>query len=308
MNTLRAKQIDFSKIVIGDAKTNDNGNKSAYIGYNGEQFFVQTPPLRVAFTMSKFGADKDAKPEFVPGVVEKYGLQMTLNESCKSTKYFSDFVKALDKKVIAAGVTGSAKWFKKVYSKEVIETFYSSTRADYKDKETGEISDKYPATFKVNIPVKDGKIDTKCVDEDGNDITVEFPIRKGAIVTAILQISSVWFVGNNKFGTSMRPTLLKVTQSKNDFKSFKFQEDSDTEDVPSEHASKNEFIESSDDERPSDHEEHEEATTPAAGAGADAIADDELPAEEPEPEEDDDDAEEEVKPPPKVIKRVVKKK
>ena len=295
MSTYRAKQVDVSKFTIGEQATSDNGNKSAYLGYGGEKFFVQTPQLKVAFTMSKFGLDKDAKIEFQPGVVEKFGLQLTLNESCKSTKHFVSFIKALDKKVIDVGVANSAKWFKKAHSKEVVETFYSSSRAESKDR------DKYADTFKINVPIKEGKIMTPCVDENDNPIEVEFPIRRGAQVTAILQFSSIWFVGNNKFGISQRPVLLKVTQSQNDFKSFEFQPDSDDDEV----AGNEELIESSED---GDCDGHDIV---AANTITDPSGEplDELKEDAPMPPSDDDDEEDEpAKPPPKVIKKVVKKK
>ena len=133
MSCIRPKNIKVEKIFIGDATVNDNGNKSAYLGYDGGKLLVQTPTLTAAFDMSKFGLEKGAMPEFAPGVTEKFGLQLTLPASDKSAQHLVSFVKALDKMVIAAGTANSGKWFKTVYQEAVVESFYSSSIAYYKD-------------------------------------------------------------------------------------------------------------------------------------------------------------------------------
>ena len=300
MSCIRPKNIKVEKIFIGDATVNDNGNKSAYLGYDGGKLLVQTPTLTAAFDMSKFGLEKGVMPEFAPGVTEKYSLQLTLPASDKSAQHLASFVKALDKMVIAAGTANSGKWFKTVYQEAVVESFYSSSIAYY--KEEGVISDKYPPTFKLNIPIRDGKVAVKCEDENGNPIEVAFPIRKGAKVTAILQYSSVWMVGN-KFGLSPRPVLLRVTQPAAGFSALTFQPDSDDEDESGAAANPtaNDLIESSEDG------EHEADADPDDFPAAPAVPPKPAPAE-PQEDEEEDEEEEEVKPPPKVVKRVVKKK
>ena len=291
MSTLHSRNVDISKIRFADVKTTDSGGKTAYINYGTEPLYIQTPALKTAFTMSKYGADKDKPLEIIPDVVEKYGLQLNLGtaEVNKSVQSFFKLIKDIDNKVINAGTENSKKWFGKEQGVEVVKEFYSSCLIYYKDKDTGEISDKYAPTFRLNIPVVNGKIKTDCYDEDGNPFDVPFPIERGTKVTAILQVSSIWFVGKNKFGVSFRPVSLKVVPNVTNFKSFAFKDDPDDNDEASdEQEHKIEVVDENKIESSDDDEVEPEATEPEVA--------------EPEPEPEPVVAE------PKVVKRVVKKK
>lgn len=242
------KTINVSEITIGDLKTSEIGSKSAYVSYgSGSQPVVfQIPVMEAAFTMSKYGQDKDAVPQ--PDVVEKYPLQLALKgvDSNKAVAHFSKFLKELDTEVINQGVKNTRAWFKKVQTEEVIREFYSSSLTYPKDKITGDIIDKYPPTFRVTVPVLNGKIKTQCVDENDNPIEVKFPIEKGTKLSAIIQCSSAWF-GGSKFGLSLRPLKFKITACPTNFKAFAFKDDED-EGESNAAATQNHTIESSDDE------------------------------------------------------------
>lgn len=227
MNTpMLPKNINVSEIKFGDLKVSDIGSKSAYVSYGGDPFVFQIPSLDVAFTMSKFGQDKDAVPQ--ADVVEKYPLQLALKgiESNKAVAYFSKFLKELDTEVVSAGVRNTRAWFKKVQTEEVVREFYSSPLTFPKDKITGDIIDKYPPTFRITVPVLNGKIKTPCVDDNDNPIEVKFPIERGTKLSAIVQCSSAWF-GGSKFGLSLRPIKFKILSCPTNFKAFAFNDDED---------------------------------------------------------------------------------
>jgi hypothetical protein len=227
MNTpMLPKNINVSEIKFGDLKVSEIGSKSAYVSYGGDPFVFQIPSLDVAFTMSKFGQDKDVVPQ--ADVVEKYPLQLALKgiESNKAVAYFSKFLKELDTEVVSAGVRNTRAWFKKVQTEEVVREFYSSPLTFPKDKITGDIIDKYPPTFRITVPVLNGKIKTPCVDDNDNPIDVKFPIERGTRLSAIVQCSSAWF-GGSKFGLSLRPIKFKILSCPTNFKAFAFNDDDD---------------------------------------------------------------------------------
>lgn len=336
MSTHLPGTVDASKIIFGDIKTSDMGSKSAYINYgaNREQLFVQTPKLSVAFTQSKYGADKDKPIEMLPDVVEKFGLQLSLanTDTNKSVAAFLKQCKEVDNAAIKAGVSNSFKWFKKNHDIEIINEFYSTNVQYTKDKDTGEIVEppKFPHTFRFNVPVVNGQIKTDCYNTKGEKIDVAFPIERGTIVTAILQVSSVWFMGTNKFGITYRPTSLMVVPPTSNMKKFSFLADPNDNDNEGhdndgdEEAPRaaptttttttttttkpaDEFVESSDDdndnepvveddtnEEPNDDDDEEPAATATATPSAAPAA---AAVEEPAATK-----------PGKVVKRIVKKK
>lgn len=332
MSTHLPGTVDASKIIFGDIKTSDMGSKSAYINYgaNREQLFVQTPKLSVAFTQSKYGADKDKPIEMLPDVVEKFGLQLSLanTDTNKSVAAFLKQCKEVDNAAIKAGVSNSFKWFKKNHDIEIINEFYSTNVQYTKDKDTGEIVEppKFPHTFRFNVPVVNGQIKTDCYNTKGEKIDVAFPIERGTIVTAILQVSSVWFMGTNKFGITYRPTSLMVVPPTSNMKKFSFLADPNDneghdndgdEEAPRAAPTTtttttttkpaDEFVESSDDdndnepvveddtnEEPNDDDDEEPAATATATPSAAPAA---AAVEEPAATK-----------PGKVVKRIVKKK
>lgn len=225
MTTYLPKNINIQDISIGDIKVSDNGSKSAYISYKNSQINLQTPKLVAAFTLSKYGQDKD-KIAVVSDVAEKYTLQLSLAnvESNASIGYFHKFLKDLDDFAINTGVENSKAWFKKAHDKEVIKEFYSSSITIPKDK-TGEPTDKYPPTFRIGVQVQNGKVKPDCYNADGNPIELS-SIEKGTEVTAILQFGSFWFTGN-KFGILIRAISLKVNSIPTNFKAFAFKDDED---------------------------------------------------------------------------------
>ena len=261
-STMLPKNIDLANLRIGDVKVSENaiGSKSAYLNYGGGgPLFIQTPKLKVAFTMSKYGGgnDKDKKVESVHDVAEKLSLVVSMEgaETNKSVGHFYKLLKGIDHMMIEAGVENSKAWFKGQKDKEVIEQFYSSSLCFSKDKMTGEINDKYAPTFRMGVQVMNGRIKTDCYNENNELIEggIPFPIEKGTDVTAIVQCSSIWFVGANKFGVMLRPIALKVVASSTHFNAFAFPDDGEDEATGSvtkatSAMAKTSFIESSDDE------------------------------------------------------------
>jgi hypothetical protein len=68
-----------------------------------------------------------------------------------------------------------------------------------KDKDTCEPTDKYPPTFKMNLPFCDGKFACEVYDDKRNLIDLNDIQTKGARVTALIQCTGIWLAGG-KFG------------------------------------------------------------------------------------------------------------
>ena len=198
------KNIDFSKISFGSVKTNDNGGKSIYIGYGGAPFIIQTPLVTTPFGMSVY--NKDA--ETMPGEVVKYSAPVNLTEDTVSSANFKKFLISFDKEIIDAAVKNSKDWLGKAQKEKVISAFYSPMVNFPKDKETGEIIDKYDPKFKFPLLVRDGVLITKCFNDEKEPVEVSDVPAKSSM-RAIIQCTGIWIVGK-RFGVSWKVLQLVV--------------------------------------------------------------------------------------------------
>jgi len=199
------KQVDVSAFTFGAPKTLDNGGKSIYVSHKGKPLIIQTPEMTVPFSMSRWNADKSSD------AAVKYSVELSFKgvEDNVSKQKFKELLANMDAEFIKQGMENSSAWFKKTYkTPEVVEALYTHVLKFPKDKETGEITDKYPPTFRINIPFKDGKI--SCPVYDNNKELIELSdIDKGSKVTAIMQCLGLWVAGG-KFGCSWKVVQLRV--------------------------------------------------------------------------------------------------
>ena len=79
-----------------------------------------------------------------------------------------------------------------------------------KDKETGELTTKYPASFKVKVPFYDGVWKCDLYNEQREQITdnLHEHLTGKCDVRAILKCSAVWFAGG-RFGVTWQAQQLE---------------------------------------------------------------------------------------------------
>lgn len=221
---LLPKQIKIDDVTFGVLKALESGGKSVPVGLNGKPLIIQTPEMTVPFGMSKWNADKSEK--------DKYTLELSFKnrETNKAQQNFFEFLKQFDQRFIEEGFNNSTLWFKKKYNtKDVVEALYTHMLKFPKDKETGEITDKYPPTFRVNLPQKDGKFAFQVYNKNKELIDIT-DIEKGSKVTVIMQCLGGWIAGG-KFGCSWKPIQMLV-QPPASIKGFAFRQvDEDDDDI-----------------------------------------------------------------------------
>lgn len=226
---LLPKQIDFSKITYGNVKLLASGGKIVPIYHNGKPLIIQTSEMSAPFGLSKYSMDNSNAD--VKYNIDGSFKDLDLNKSLRT--FFDKFVE-FDKLNIQAGLDNSLEWFrKKLTNLEVVEALYTHMIKYPKDKETGEITDKYPPTFSFKLNTKDGKITTKIYNKNREEIDILAIPSKGSKITGILRCSGIWLAGG-KFGCSWRVEQLRV-DTPNVISGFAFQDedyicDSDEED------------------------------------------------------------------------------
>lgn len=220
---LLPKNVDLAKVSFGAPKLLAGGARVVPVSYDGKQFIFQTARMVCNYGLSKWGE----------GSAAKYSLDGSFKgkESNKSMENFYDFLMKLDAFMIEKGVENSVEWLKKKHnSAEVVSALYTHTVKFPKDKETGEITTKYPPSFKMNVPFKDGKCTCSVYDvkqqvmELLENSTVAL---KGSTVSAIIKCTGVWLAGGN-YGLTFRIEQLRVEAGSNGINGFAFQDDDDT--------------------------------------------------------------------------------
>jgi len=202
-NIYRANNIDFSKFNFSEPTANKHGGRSSRVKYAGQDFYIQTPRMRLPYGLGKWV--DTTNPDKV-----KYSIDFSLagyNKS-KSEEYnerigeFFEFLNELQKTMIDTGVKNAISWFGKPTEtvRKSIEndpdTYVRDLIKYAKDKQTKQITDKYPPTFKARVPTWENKFLLKAYDDNGKDITdFETSFVKGTEAVAILKLKAVTFQG-----------------------------------------------------------------------------------------------------------------
>lgn len=191
-----------SKLEYGQPKNLDNGGKIINIYYDGAPLYIQTPVMNTPFGMTKWNIDGG----------DKCSIDLSLGnyQSDKKMKHFHSLMEIIDKKLIEDGLTNSTMWFKKkITSEAIVEALYTPLIKYPKDKNTGEITDKYPPTFRVSIPFKDNTYKCKFF-KDREEINIDMFETKRSKMVIIMQCVGIWIAGG-KFGCTWKAVQVKVT-------------------------------------------------------------------------------------------------
>ena len=303
MNVLLPKNLDINKIKYSELKVMKSGAKSVYVNYSGSKINIQTPVMNIPYGVNdnqKFIKDDPKRKDEPP----KYDITVSfkgIDENPK-VKVFHDKMKELEEKIIDDAFANRLAWFKNNYggNKDTVSNMFSNIIKHDKDKETGEVVNKYPPTFKAKIPYNplESKFEFDSYDMDNKevDFTEYVSNLKGGRAQFIIQLNGIWFSAG-MFGCSWKIVSGKFQQS---------------------NASKPTFIPDSDDDVEEDEEDEEdiEVDTDAIKAKTEETKEEEEDEEEDEEEggeeegeavAEEEDEEEEPEPPKPVKKAPVKK-
>lgn len=280
---LLPKNFDISNVTYGNVKTLESGGKTVPILYNGRPFVYQTPEMIALFGSSSYKADKD-KP------IDKKTLELSFKgyDSRPNLERHLNNMKAVDDKLLDDAIVKSMEWFKKNHkSREVVAELYTPLVKYAKDKETGDITDKYPPTFRLNIPFRDNLLACDIYNDKKEPLKLT-DIDRGSKVTAIIQCTGIWLAAG-KFGCSWKVLQLRVVPPEA-IKGFAFKDIEDDKVVES------------------DIEEDEEEVAVPNDTAVPTQDDPSAPEDQPQQVvESSDDEEDEIEQ-PKVVKKVTRKK
>jgi hypothetical protein len=209
---LLSRDVDLSKITFSEPKQNsNNAGRTIFINYNGGDLFLQTPCMISPFGISTWPGER--------GAPDKHTLDLSFagREKKTSIQEFHDMLQGLTKLVLKTAEEKSSSWLKNsAPSSEFIGKIFTKMIRYSKDKLTGDDSTTYPPSFKLNLPTKDGDFPFKTYNADREEMDLYSMLSatprpcKGARVTAIIQLSSIWVVGQTNFGVTWKVQTLLI--------------------------------------------------------------------------------------------------
>ena len=216
-NIVLAKNLDTTKLTYDTVKKNALGGNIVYVKYEERpKLTMQTCEVTAPFGLGTYTDEKT-------GAV-KYSLDVSFRgmEEDAKIKAFHDKMMDLDETLLNEGVVRSKEWFNKKMTKEVVENFYRPLVKPAKDPT------KYAPTMKIKIHTnRSDNVSVDCYDHKRNKVDIK-ELVPGSKVQALLECSSIWFVGKNMFGISWKLVQLKIAKS-DKITGFSFIDDSDEE-------------------------------------------------------------------------------
>ena len=208
--------------------------------HDGGKMMIQTPVLNLPYGVNdsatfnaKMKKDGKSKKEDVDEP-KKYDITVSFKgmQENPKIKAFHDKLKEMEDKVIDDAFNNRQLWFKNNYNnnRDVVMAMFTPIVKMDKDKETGEVANKYPPTFKVKIPydAKEDKFGFDAYDMDNNEIDFSSIINnlKGGKAQLIIQLTGIW-ISAGMFGCSWKVVSAKFQQS--NISKVAFLQDSDNE-------------------------------------------------------------------------------
>lgn len=190
LTPIHPKDLDMLSITYRNPKDLPTGGKLVYLNFRDGPITLQTPKM-----FSPFGL-KDWKGN------HGYTLDLSFKgmESDPALTTFFEKIDELDEKIIDDCVGNSAAWLnRKIDYKEYTDRLYTRQLRYAYDKE-GYLDERFPATFKLKVPYRDGYFIPDVYDSASReqiDLHEKEACTKGAFITAIIQCTGIWITGEN---------------------------------------------------------------------------------------------------------------
>jgi len=214
---VHSNAIDVSKITFQVGKAVQKGRSPTIsIRYNGNQLQLRLPRLGFPFGLRENANDSGDKSYTLSAVLkgcDPYCKEKYVGNDDVGNLY--NMLKDLDEYIIKAAVENSGPWFNKKRSEEGIREAYNySVRASTEVRDGVRIPNgKYPPTFRIKVPVYDGRVSAEFVDASRNHVYVTpdslLGILPKGIESNIVLTPSIYVINGNMFGVSWR---LKAAQ------------------------------------------------------------------------------------------------
>lgn len=262
---INASNLDINKISFGDIRINKtNGSKSVPIKYNGQNFQMRIPKIEYPMGVSIKETENGINYTMLASLrgCDSYAKERASAESGEVGQLYN-FLKDLEDKVIHTAVEKSSSWFGRARKEDVLRDSMKALVSPSVEKQGAEwvANGKYPPSFRMKVPVYDGKVNMDAVDMANRPIPLTtdnletvFPKR----MEARFIVSPSIYVSGQGFGVTWRISYAQVSARQRVTASQVFEAEEESEEtiqVPTE-----ETIETQEEEQTQEEETPKQST------------------------------------------------
>jgi hypothetical protein len=215
---IHSSNIDVSNVTFQVGQAKAGRNPSITMRYNGNSLLIRLPRVGYPGGCLVREGDNGMKTYTLIGSLkgtDPYGKERSAGTDDIGKLY--NLLTDLENHIIKAAVENSTKWFGKKRSEEAIRDAFKRILSFSVDKVDGEYvpNGKYPPSFRVKVPVYEGRVSTEIVDASRNPVTYVTPESLTSIfpkgVEANLAVSgSIYVIAGGGFGVTWRLTAAQV--------------------------------------------------------------------------------------------------
>lgn len=209
--------LDVSKVTFGDVRLNKAGGKSVPIKYNGQNLQIRLE--KATYPMGVNIRETDNGTTYMMSLTlrgcDSYAKERA-GADAGSAGVLYNFLLDLQNKLLNTATEQSTKWFGKSRSREVLADVMKQFVSPSVEKIDGQWvpTGKYPPSFKMKVPVYDGRVTMDVTDHTGKALEVDvdniaqvFPKR----VEASIVVSPSIYITGTGFGVTWRVIYAKVS-------------------------------------------------------------------------------------------------
>jgi hypothetical protein len=215
---INAANLDISKVSFGDIRVSKtNGSKSVPIKYNGQNFQMRIPKLQYPMGVSIKETENGINYTMLASLrgCDSYAKERAPTDAGEIGQMYN-FLKDLEEKVIKTAVEKSTSWFGRARKEDVLRDSMKTLVSPSVEKQGAEWvpNGKYPPSFRMKVPVYDGKVNMDAVDMANRPIPLTtdnlesvFPKR----MEARFIVSPSIYVSGQGFGVTWRISYAQVS-------------------------------------------------------------------------------------------------
>lgn len=202
---------DPKAIQFGPMSKTSKGGKIVYLSLpNNQRIKIQTPIMYAPFGISTFDDPSGGQQSF------SLDASFRNYDSDARIAGFLQKCHQLDEVVLETATSRSKEWFGSQKSKEMVAEFVRKTVREPSDP-------KYAPTMRLKINTSNGSVGSEFYDEHQERVDKNY-LTKGCSFRAIIEMSSVWFVGKS-FGVTWRVAQLAVVSRPDGLTGYAFHQE-----------------------------------------------------------------------------------
>jgi hypothetical protein len=236
---INASNLDINKVSFGDIRVSKtNGSKSVPIKYNGQNFQMRIPKLQYPMGVSIKETENGTNYTMLASLrgCDSYAKERAPADAGEIGQMYN-FLKDLEERVIKTAVEKSTSWFGRARKEDVLRDSMKTLVSPSVEKQGAEWvpNGKYPPSFRMKVPVYDGKVNMDAVDMANRPIPLTtdnleqvFPKR----MEARFIVSPSIYVSGQGFGVTWRISYAQVSAQQRVTAAQVFDAEEDADDEP----------------------------------------------------------------------------